>query len=274
MKKIMLLGAGLLLTFASLSGANPTLKNITQEIGDSIPDSAITGGNWSDAYIGQLFEIPPHSGLGISAGFSPLPLKEFKNVLSTYGMNLGMPDDFFLPTYSIEGRIGGLFFPFDLGARIGIIPKTDFNQLNYEYFVAGVDLRIPILKGNLLLPKLMAGISYSYAEGEIGYSRGSNSLNVGFETNVLELKTQISKEFFFLTPYLGMTICWDWTETESDLEILAIPSSYEYNRNGIFGSRIYGGVAFDILILKLDLGASYNFISKNWGANAGLRIQL
>lgn len=274
MKKIMLFGAGLLLVFANLAGANPTLKAVTQEIGDSIPDSAVTGGNWSDAYIGQLLGFPPHLGLGVSAGFSPLPLREFKNVLSAYGMDLGMPDDFFLPTYSIEGRTGGLFLPFDFGARIGLIPKTDFRELSYEYLVAGIDLRIPVIKGDLFLPEIMAGISYNHAKGELGYARGANSLSVGFETNVLEIKTQVSKTFLFVTPYLGLTVCWDWTETESDLEFLAIPSSYEYDRNGGFGSRIYGGLAFDILIVKLDLGASYNFVSKNWGANAGLRVQL
>ena len=105
-------------------------------VAGALPLNSTIGLNWSDAYIGQLFEMPPHFGVGLTVGVSTIPYSAIVGVLDTFGIKgdlesepgfqyiqqFGLP----FPAYAFDARIGGFIFPFDLGFKFGFLPR-DFD---------------------------------------------------------------------------------------------------------------------------------------------------
>lgn len=250
------------------------LEGLTTIMRDTMLDNSLLGGTWSDAYIGQLLGVPPHFGIGASAGVSRLTLKELKSVLKDNGMDITISDNFIVPNYAIEARIGGLIIPFDLGARFGVLPEVKVGGLSYKNTTFGADFRIPILKGNVVLPKISIGAGFDYGKGCLKYSTNDSSMGIDFESKILEVKAQISKQVLILTPYAGISGMWAWTNTSTNLDIPYYPKSYTDTQKGIFNVRAFGGLSFNVVVLKIDLNGFYNFMSKNWAANLGIRVQI
>jgi hypothetical protein len=83
-----------------------------------------------------------------------------------------------------------------------------------------------------------------------------------------------------MTPYIGARLLVSKTNGNWAYDASAIPlggdtqkGSYkdaEFKASG----QIFGGVSFNIFVVKINLAGSYNFISQIWGASAGLRFQL
>jgi len=205
-------------------------------VANSLPFNSSVGLNWSDAYIGQILDLPPHFGVGVTLGATTIPSAAVTQMLTALGITLpssisqylqyGVP----LPAYTLEGRIGGFLLPFDIGVKFGYIPSGFVQSLgvpiDVNYVLAGVDLRFALVKEDLLLPDVSIGAGYTFMRGSVGISGllggavdvGSFTIpgeathtlsftdpavNFTWNTNVIDFKAQVSKTILFVRPYLG-----------------------------------------------------------------------
>jgi hypothetical protein len=121
---------------------------------------------------------------------------------------------------------------------------------------------------------------------------------------VIDLKAQVSKSLLLFTPYAGLGASIGFGRagggfeselvgiTEQDIadfnEAAALlgddaPYLPELTDNGFYVSapmgsgwamRVYGGLSINLLLVRLDVTAMYDFIGRNFGATLGLRVQL
>ncbi|MGA2976616.1 MAG: hypothetical protein ABSF77_15010 [Spirochaetia bacterium] len=246
--KCLLIGIVILIAFAaSLSGQTlgefqTAYEQFAAAVSCSLAATAATGLNWSPAYIGQF----PHFGVGVTLGAAPMRWTTVKPVFDMLGVAIptelafngaeGEQGAIGLPALAVDARIGGFGIPFDVGLKIGLLPKQwhlylegDFEM---DYFAVGGDIRLAILKDEGLMPALSVGIGYSYMKGSIGmavpgltsqtidittymntagyvgtYSFTFNqpSVTFGWQSNVIEARVQLSKRVLFLTPNIGLS---------------------------------------------------------------------
>ncbi len=214
----------------------PKIKQFVDSVAGNLPAAAAIGGTWSDAYIGQFFpSVPPHFGVGVTTGAIFVAKDPANELTSAFGVqlpeflkNFGLP----LPVLAIDGRLGGIILPFDVGIKVGFIPQFMSDlvpDVKLEYFLFGIDARYPILQENVVLPGLSIGLGYSYlnasARMKIGdpitmsnvpYYDGSTNkyngqltlsapeLGVNWGASIIDLKAHLSKSLLILTPYLGL----------------------------------------------------------------------
>jgi opacity protein-like surface antigen len=129
------------------------------------------------------------------------------------------------------------------------------------------------------------------------------TVNYEWQANVIDLKAQVSKGLLFFRPYAGVGASLGFGRAgsgfESELEgitdddIALINQAAELLGNdavipelsgtsfylsapmtGGWSFRAFGGVSINLLIVKIDINAMYDFIAQNYGATVGLRIQL
>ncbi len=261
------------------------LSGFLEDMNKNLPDSALAASTWSDGYIGQFLPLPPHFGVGLATGFSRFPVTALNNAFSQAGEILdisGAMGSGYLPLINpaIEVRVGGFALPFDLGFRFSMLPTNTLYDVELKYTSVALDLRYAIIQENLTLPEFVVGIGWYFISGGIGYEfsssalellgmSGDQRLGIDFNTNVFELRAQVSKSFLIFTPYLGITGY--YALSKSSYEVLGIEDELS---TYYFGSRIYGGCSFNILFARIDVAASYNFTTQNWGANIGARFQM
>jgi hypothetical protein len=187
----------------------------------------------------------------------------------------------------------------------------------------GADVRYSILKYNKILPlQLSAGLGFNYLDGGIGSvmpeelllsfddpANGVNNIRIPAEAQAdllwrtvnIELKTQVSFQFRFLTPYAGAGVSYAFsragykvTATElktdageiKDIEKLMLDEDGKYKLTGIsdkgfetiktfngISARVFGGASINLIYVRLDLTGMYEFLSGKFGATVGLRFQ-
>lgn len=272
----------------TVSDFNDALDSFLGEVNTALPDNAVIGGTWSDAYIGQIIGIPPHFGIGLATGVTRFPSQGFKDAMEVTKTDLPV-DTLILPNAAIEGRIGGFIVPFDIGFRLGMMPETELMDFKVGFLHYGVDARYAVMKGGLVLPAISVGLGYYHTDGTISipieagnlftgidpsFTAGQNlDLGLDFATDVLELKAQISKSLIIITPYAGLGV--SMANSESSYKLSSSIASVNHTRaDTVYGARVFGGFSFNLLVLKFDATGSYNVLSGNWGANLGARIQL
>ncbi len=292
-KKIFVLLVFAVVAASAVSAQSTTftghLDSFLKDINKNLPDNAVSGGTWSDAYIGQLISLPPHVGIGVSLGVSRFPFASLTNAASAAGADINSflldLGGGFLINPAVELRIGGFALPFDLGVRFSMLASDKWYDIELNYRTFSVDLRYAIIEENIVLPDIVVGIGWYHTSGSIGYDFdaadlirnagfdpsiiGTQKLGVDFKTNVFELRAQVSKSLLIFTPYLGLTGY--YAISESSYEIV---NEKKEISDKLFGSRVYGGLSFNIFLVKIDLSASYNFVTQNWGGNLGARFQL
>ncbi len=250
MKRIII---ALLLTIVLVTGVfaqSPTydemvtaFSGFADAIAPVLPFNASVGLNWSDAFIGKLFRIPPHLGVGVTVGVTTIPFKSMETVIDTFNITIppelsflqkyGLP----LPAYTAEARIGGILLPFDIGLKLGILPEELLKQqglpFSAEYLLFGADVRLSILKERFLIPGISIGAGLNYLQGGVGLtglmggditltqfdvpdatapdgfvthtlSLSDPSLKFNWNTTVFDFKVQVSKSLLILTPYAGL----------------------------------------------------------------------
>jgi len=300
MKKILSIALALTLAVSALSAQTTAawtaidtqLTTFLNSLNKSAPDNAVSTGTWSDAYIGQIISVPPHFGIGASAGLVPLDVTNLAGPIGTIsGMTLPITS-FVLPTYAIEGRIGGFILPFDLGVHVGVIPSTDLfgTGIRLDFLNYGADVRYALLKENILLPNLSVGAGYYHVAGSLGYtfnmdaaqnlvdSYGLNAtiadipLKVGFTSEVIEARVQLSKSLLIATPFVGVAA--NLSFSDATYTLADQTKTVSTASSPVLGARVYGGASVNVLVLKINLTGSYNLINQNWGANLGVRVQL
>lgn len=256
-----------------------------------IPNVSLQQGVWPDAYIGKVFPgFPPHLGGGVTAGFATVKttalkdaIKEMEDALSVKFPTLR--ETFLFPTITIDAKVGGLFLPFDIGLSIMKIPNLSLSKLGapvtVDFFTVGGSFRYAILQGNVVLPQLSIGLGGYYSKGYINVGATDGSyINTNFDSKIFFLETQLSKQFLFVTPFIGLRLAVSQANVSWDIKAasytLAGGASYDFNKN--FAESIqpslFGGVGFNFLFFQTTLAASFDMRYKVWGANLSFRAKL
>jgi hypothetical protein len=315
-------------------------EDFAADVANSLPFNASIGLNWSDAYIGQLLDVPPHFGVGVALGATTIPSDSVTSMLDTLDVTIpadisqylqyGVP----IPAYTVEGRIGGFFLPFDIGVKVGYIPPGTLESwgipVDVNYLLVGADVRFSLLKEDVILPAVSVGAGYTFMHGSVAvpgvlggavtvqnfeipdggggsttHTLGFTDPSVNFEwnANVIDLKAQVSKSLLIFTPYLGLGASYGFSSAGGGLESSLLidgtePTQAEiddYNElleaahqdvvlsdegflvqtdaNG-WSFRTFGGVSFNLFVVRLDLTGMYNFTSGDFGGSLGVRVQL
>jgi hypothetical protein len=244
MKKLLLISLSVVL-FAATAYSQTidivTLKtkfdNLATDMAASLPMNSSIGLNWGDPYIGQLFDLPPHFGIGLTAGATTIPYDSFKAVIDRLGgdasefsqfAGIGVP----IPGWALDGRVGGIILPFDFGIKIGFIPDQLKDKLSknvqIDYTLIGFDVRVPMLKQFLIIPEISVGGGFNYMKGNVAVKQvfGSNTavsvaglglgynylvfnapdLTLDWESRTLDLKAQLGWNLLILDLGLGAAV--------------------------------------------------------------------
>jgi len=229
-----------------LSGIQNTANKFIDAMAVSLPFNSTMGLNWSDAHIGQFLALPPHFGIGITTGFTTMEFGSLNKLLSMFnaplpaGFNWG---GFPLPGYTIDARIGGIFIPFDIGLKFGILNiKEEFwdklqiggvglSDIDFtmNYLIIGGDFRYAIVGKKKSPFKVSVGVGFNYLKGgmslpipgtnNLSMNFGSSheltfpapSLNLLWETKSLDFKAQASFKVLVFTPYIGLGAAHAWS---------------------------------------------------------------
>lgn len=252
------------------------------ELNKSIPDNVVSGTTWSDAYIGSIIGVPPHFGIGATTTLTKFDTAKLQPLLDYFGVPAipGIP----LPAYAVEARIGGLILPFDVGARFGYLPSTTISGITFDFITFGADVRFCLMEEGIIKPDISIGAGYYYEKFGMSYtytptltyagysvSGTPQTVTVGTNTSVFDFKAQISKSLIIFTPYLGIAESVALSNSSYDFAGLLSGSR---DSGTIMGTRVYGGLSLNILLLRINVSGSYNLNNQNWGVNAGLRVQL
>ena len=222
----------------NIADMQTSFSTFSDDVAESLPFASTIGLNWSDATVRSF----PHFGVGLTVGAVMIPIDAFTSLAIDMGFDLpteitdssiGVP----LPGYTLEGRIGGLFLPFDIGVKLGYIPTDVLADMPVavDYTLAGFDIRTPIIKQNVLFPSISLGIGYNYLKSGVEtaltgsglgqsvdisdvFPLGSHVLtfsdpNARFEmkSNVIDVKLQVSKSLLIITPYIGAGYAYGWS---------------------------------------------------------------
>jgi hypothetical protein len=321
----------------------PAFEDFAQQVANVLPFNASIGLGWSDAYVGQF----PHFGVGVTVGATTIPWSSVQAVVAIFP-SISLPSQlsyieqagFPVPAYTLDGRIGGFGIPFDIGLKVGYMSPDLMAKmgmpLSLDYILAGADFRFAILNGKGLAPALSIGAGYSYMNGRLavpGLLSGnititdfevpgdpgspyvlelSNpSLDFAWDTNVLELKAEVSKTLLIFTPHLGAGAMFSFGShagggLASELLIDGLPATQQQvedimqayidagqtppdlSTTGFivktqapvgWAGRLFGGLSFNLLVVRLDLSAMYSFpfvdfLSGSYGGTVNLRVQM
>jgi hypothetical protein len=290
---LILLAAGPAFSQTAFQKLVDGVDTFSTQMADSLPLNSAQGLNWSSAYIGQLLGVPPHFGVGISAGATMIKAENLSALTNAFGVSIPIDGMFPNPGYTVEGRIGGFILPFDVGLKVGYLPPVGPEKFQLEYLLVGGDFRYALLKGGLALPELSLGIGINYLSGgilakvgnDIEFSRGTGtdtltlaapSLDFSWETLNFELKAQISKSFLIVTPSIGAGINYARTKAgytasstqsignDATLGEFANEFGVEFDGNKGFSSikeingyslRLFGGISFNLAVIRIDVTA-------------------
>ncbi len=219
-------------TAVDLGEYKTAVEDFGGEFAKSLPMNSMIGLNWSDAYIGQLLDVPPHFGVGLTMGFTTIPVAAFEDLLKAVDTEVpgdlaGIP----LPAYAFDARVGGFFIPFDLGVKFGTVPEIEIGDTSVEWNLIGVDVRYALLDGGVL-PKLSVGVGYNRLSGTVSSKAGLDDIPVGsvpydqdgdgasegsadvvladpaffmdWSANVFDFKAQVSKGLLVIEPTIGL----------------------------------------------------------------------
>jgi len=310
---------------ANLKDLHAAVDSFSTSIAKSLPFNSTIGLNWSDAYIGQLVGIPPHFGFGTTFGITTLDIALMNNLLKHFEsevlFDFEIPDWFGLPLPAITAdfRIGGFILPFDIGFKIAYLDSSNWGLLNeftpfgLEYMLIGGDVRYALIDRRLV--KLSLGLGFNHLGGvfsitgpdgvkpfyfeveETEYSISVNNPNVSlaWQTNNIELKTQVSFIHFIVTPYVGLGLGYGWSKAGYKVNGRVDGNTSQFKEHlsslGItnfteavgfesimdvsdFNMRAFGGLSLNLAVFKFDFTAMYNILGNNFGATFGMRFQL
>ena len=288
------------------------LNDFTFSLIKTAPSTVSHQNMWASAYIGQLLDLPPHLGAGVSIGMAQLKTDGLATVLKEMGLNYDVKN-LFLPTLTFDARIGGLLIPFDLCVH-GMMIKNplEFNIqetfFSIDYGTVGADIRFPLIKQNTVLPNLSLGFGYAYSKGNAGISvqEETASVSAGYESQILQASVQVSKKILIVEPFAGIRATlssnkrnWSWNYdgtkilSETQYKTLeAIPgaldalkkeetfdsgdwSGFEINKDDPnYTAQIFAGVGIDFLfIAQGTINVSFDLVNQIWAGGLSLRVK-
>lgn len=288
------------------------LDDFTFSLIKTAPSTVSHQNMWASAYIGQLLDLPPHLGGGVSFGMAQLKTDGLATVFKEMGLTYDVKN-LFLPTLTFDARIGGLLIPFDLGVH-GMMIKNplEFNiqetLFSIDYGTVGADVRIPLIKEEGALPNLSIGAGYAYSKGNAGINvkEGTACVSAGYESQILQATVQLSKKILIVEPFVGLrgTLSsnkrnWSWnydgTKALDDAkikELEAVPgaldalkaenkfdsgdwSGFAFNKEDPnYTAQIFAGIGIDFLfIAQGTLNVSFDLVNQIWAGGLSLRVK-
>jgi hypothetical protein len=216
------------------------------------------------------------------------------------GVKVGiLPPDFepgeFVSGLNLDYTMAGFDVRVPIIEERGFIPELSIGGgYNYLRATIGID---GVYDENLVLTDFEVGGTVYPVE------LAPPSVEFNWAANAIDLKAQVSKNVLFFRPYAGVGAGLGFgragggfeaelvSPSEAELEeIKTIIETYdleqtipEFNDEGFYVSapmpadwafRVYGGVGINILVVKLDIMAMYDFLGENFGGSVGLRVQL
>jgi hypothetical protein len=185
---------------------------------------------------------------------------------------------------------------------------TNYLLFGWDIRYAVLDKPIlPRISVSIGLNYLEGGLSLDMGDAqELSYSGGILTLTdptaeFTWTTCSLDAKVQISKSFLIVTPYLGLGASYAWssagysikadiTDSSGAIDQDAINAILELaevdtiviDQDGIssiidnsgFSFRVFGGLSFNLMVIKIDLTGLYNIRDNNFGGTIGIRFQL
>jgi hypothetical protein len=226
------------------------LDNMAIIMEKGLISNATLGLNWSDAYIGQLAGVPPHFGIGISAGVTAIPSGKINAVIEELsGSKMDVLAGFVpIPAAAGEIRLGGFLLPFDIGIRALPLPELNLmDNTHFQYTTVGVDLRYAVLQDRGYTPAVSIGAGFNYTGAKLGTSvdqgqtisleplnnlPGQQGLWNGktiriedpemafqLQNTTLDLKVQVSKRLAIFTFYAGSGLSYGWSSFDFDVTV-------------------------------------------------------
>lgn len=281
------------------------LDDFTDIIVDVIPNTQIQQNVWANAWIGSILP-KPNFGFGINAGVSKLDLTPLVDVAEALGMkdSGNMPNTLVWPTITADFRVGGFILPFDVGFTAMSIDNNTISAIGsaiapayFDFFMIGGDVRYAVLKGGLLRPKVSVGLGAYYTKGDFGVEEDGSSAELDFNSTSLVLSAQASIKLLFFVPFAGTRLMFtksnvDWKVHANWASVLGtndsaiqqalsygiLPSNFSGGSSSSFGDHvrpvIYGGFAFDMVVVDLTISGSYDFVSAIPSGAVSLRFAL
>ncbi|HVP18984.1 MAG TPA: hypothetical protein VMU36_08300 [Spirochaetia bacterium] len=171
-------------------------------------------------------------------------------------------------------------------------------------FLPGISVGVgyTYMRGNVLIPGVLNGNISIGSVGPYTLYFTNPSLNFFWNTNVIDARIQVSKSLFIITPYIGLGMSYGISNAgggmQSQMYVNSpgnVPSQSQIDQinsllgtnytnanqsltanagaNG-FATRAFGGLSFNLTILKIGLGAEYEFLSGSFAGMLNFRIQL
>lgn len=207
---------------AEMADIGEAWSEFAEDNSGRLPVTADIGLGWSDAYIGELIDLPPHYGFGLTVGMNSVRMEKLNaltDALELPRLDALFAQKQFFPAYVLESRLGGFRdAPFDIGFKIGYLPALFpiFGDLQYENLMFGGDMRYNINRGFFWAPKLSVGFGVNYLTGyflQPGYTGswgdvggGGSDLRITWNTVSFLAKLVASKSLLFdrVTLFIGL----------------------------------------------------------------------
>lgn len=304
---LVVLGSAPVFAQTSVGDLTDGLTTFVEDATSSLPFASAAGLDWSDAYIGSIVGVPPHFGIGITAGATTIPGKTVEPLVSALGGELPF-SDLPLPLVALNARIGGVLLPFDVGLKVGTVPGgLTVGDYNITYQNYGLDVRYAVFQGEPLLPAVSVGVGVDYfAAGveatygdDVSYSYDGETLTatapkvtLDLSSLTFEAKAQVSKSLLILTPYAGLAVLYGTADAEASVNSDLTSSTGDLNdwkslvpgltskgfgksnSTSAFGVKVFGGTSVNLFVLRFDLQGLYNLTDGTYGATLGTRFQL
>jgi len=211
-----------------LAGFQEGFTTFAGQLAPTLSYNATVGNNWSDAYIGNF----PHFGVGVGVGVTTVPVDSLTDLFAS--MNISVPTELTsyglpIPAAALSAKLGGFILPFDIGVKAMLLPESLKSTLSdagiaADYTLFGGNVRVAVLKENILLPDVSIGAGYNRLSGAIvipldvdsqSFSFTANGtphtlavtdpdLALRWTTDSYDFTLQVSKNFLFIRPYAGV----------------------------------------------------------------------
>ncbi|GAB4368719.1 MAG: hypothetical protein Kow009_05460 [Spirochaetales bacterium] len=248
-----------------IAGFKQGFQDFADDVASVLPMNSTIGLNWSDAYIGQLIALPPSLGVGLTAGVTGIPYDSVKKILvDTLGgseseipqvmRDYGLP----LPAMAVDARLGGFILPFDIGFKIGFLPKTLADQVgdnvNVDFLLVGGDIRYLLMKQRfVVIPEVSVGVGYNYLKGSVEFG--------GVLPNLLEITLPAPPALISPAPW-----------SSGDKLTLSSPDFYIEWETKVIDLKAQASWSLLILQPSVGIGASYGSSHVGGGAKSTLQL--
>lgn len=271
------------LDLSSVTEVKDVIDGYAQGLVDAIPTEVSADNLWADAYIGQLFSLPPHLAVGVNVGSSFIKdTGLLSNLADLTGYDAisklpGAP----VPALSFNARVGGLLLNFDAGVHgffADVESKNNPANGTIQVRSYGADVRFSLIKQMVVIPSISLGIGYDKVDIYADMSVKNSPVTFNFATKgeLLSATGQMSWKILFIKLFAGARGIMplnDGITAEASVSAAGTTLPIQYLNNDL-SIQAFGGLALRFLIIDTTFGVTYDVKKNNVGGSVSLRVQL